>query len=837
MPGKECTVMKKSKGIISLILVAAVMVFLGVTTIHGLDSKGMGAARNITLGLDLEGGVSITYQVKGDTPSQEDMDDTVYKMQRRVEQYSTEAQAYQEGDNRISIEIPGVEDANTILEELGQPGSLYFIRHYDSEGNENYTLGSDGVYVLNKSIEELQEDGSIVLSGSEVEEASAGAYQSSTTGAAEYAVDIRFNDEGTEAFAAATEEAYNNGQDTIAIYYDGDLISVPQVEAVIENGQAQISSSTMTYEEADSIASTIRIGGLNLELEEISSKVVGAQLGEEAITTSLMAGVIGLIIVCLFMIFVYRLPGFASSIALVFYTALTLVLLNAFDITLTLPGIAGIILGIGMAVDANVIIFARVKEELSAGTSVHASLKAGFHKAMSAILDGNITTLIAAAVLWFRGSGPVRGFAQTLALGIVVSMFTALVVTRLIVFSFYALGIRNPKVYGRVKAPRKPIDFLGKRKVFFIVSILLCVSGFVGMGINHARGIGAMNYSLDFAGGTATTVTFDKEYTLDEIDSQMIPELEDITGDKNIQVQTVKGTNQVVFKTQTLDLDKREAFETYMQEDFGVTEEITTENISSTVSSEMRTDAVIAVLIATVCMLLYIWFRFKDIRFATSAVLALVHDVLVVFAFYVIARVSVGNTFIACMLTIVGYSINATIVIFDRIREELKEDGRAADNPAVLKELVNRCITQTLTRSIYTSLTTFITIAVLYVMGVSSIKEFALPLMVGIVCGAYSSVCITGALWFTMKTKGMKMSAVNAQADKGAAEAAKASESAKPAEKAASKKAKDTKADKAGNTQNKTSAKKSEGASAGKEGGSTQAHSVRRYTKNRSQKD
>ena len=828
--------MKKSRGIISLILVAAVMILIGVTTIHGLDSEGMGAARNINLGLDLEGGVSITYQVKGETPSQEDMDDTVYKMQRRVEQYSTEAQAYQEGDNRVSIEIPGVEDANAILEELGQPGSLYFIKHYDSEGNENYTLGADG-YVLNKDIEELKGTDSIVLTGSEVKSASAGAYQDSTTGAQKYGVDLTLNEEGTAAFAAATEEAYNNGKDTIAIYYDGDLISVPEVNAVIENGQAQISGAGMTYEEADNIASTIRIGGLNLELEEISSKVVGAQLGEEAISTSLMAGAIGLALVCIFMIFVYLLPGLASSIALVFYTGLTLVLLNAFDITLTLPGIAGIILGIGMAVDANVIIFARVKEELSAGTSVHASLKAGFHKAMSAILDGNITTLIAAAVLWFRGSGPVRGFAQTLALGIVVSMFTALVVTRLIVFSFYALGIRNPKVYGRVKAPRKPIDFVGRRKVFFIVSILLCVSGFVGMGINHARGIGAMNYSLDFAGGTATTVTFDKEYTLDEIDSQMIPELEDITGDKNIQVQTVKGTNQVVFKTQTLDLDKREAFETYMQEDFGVTEEITTENISSTVSSEMRTDAVIAVLIATVCMLLYIWFRFKDIRFATSAVLALVHDVLVVFAFYVIARVSVGNTFIACMLTIVGYSINATIVIFDRIREELKEDGRAADNPAVLKELVNRCITQTLTRSIYTSLTTFITIAVLYVMGVSSIKEFALPLMVGIVCGAYSSVCITGALWFTMKTKGMKMSAVNALADKGAAEAAKTTESAKPAEKAAAKKAKDTKADKSGNTQNKASEKKSGNASAGKESGSTQAHSVRRYTKNRSQKD
>ena len=821
--------MKKSRGIISLILVAAVMVLIGVTAIHGLDSEGMGAARNINLGLDLEGGVSITYQVKGETPSQEDMDDTVYKMQRRVEQYSTEAQAYQEGNDRVSIEIPGVEDANAILEELGQPGSLYFIKHYDSEGNENYTLGADG-YVLNKSIDELQGTDSIVLTGSEVKNATAGSFQQSTTGATEYGVDLTLNDEGTAAFAAATEEAYNNGNDTIAIYYDGDLISVPQVNAIIENGQAQISGEGMTYEEADNIASTIRIGGLNLELEEISSKVVGAQLGEEAISTSLMAGAIGLAIVCLFMMWVYLLPGLASSIALVFYTGLTLVLLNAFDITLTLPGIAGIILGIGMAVDANVIIFARVKEELSSGASVHASLKAGFHKAMSAILDGNITTLIAAAVLWFRGSGPVRGFAQTLALGVVVSMFTALVVTRLIIFSIYALGIRNPKVYGRVKAPRKPIDFVGKRKVFFIISILLCVSGFAGMGINHARGIGAMNYSLDFAGGTATTVIFDREYTLDEIDSQMIPELENITGDMNIQVQTVKGTNQVVFKTQTLDLEEREAFETYMQDEFGVTEDITTENISSTVSSEMRSDAVVAVLLATVFMLLYIWFRFKDIRFATSAVVALVHDVLVVFAFYVIARVSVGNTFIACMLTIVGYCINATIVIFDRIREELRENGRAADNPAVLKELVNHCITQTLTRSIYTSLTTFITITVLYIMGVSSIKEFASPLMVGIVCGAYSSVCVTGPLWFTMKTRGMKMSAINALADKNAG-----SEPAKAAEKKAAEKAKDTKK---ADVRNNVSAKKNSGSvSSGKESGGTQAHSARRYTKNRSQKN
>lgn len=741
--------MKKSRGIISLLLVAAVIAALGFITVCGLDGKGMGAARNINLGLDLEGGVSITYQAKGDTPSDEDMKDTVYKMQRRVEQYSTEAQAYQEGDNRVSIEIPGVQDANEILEELGQPGSLYFIRQYGSDGTENYSLNADGsAYELNKTIEELEADGSIVLTGSEVENASAGTYSDSTTGSNRYAVELDLNDDGTVAFAAATAEAETNGE-TIAIYYDGDLVSVPQVNDAITDGHAQITGMA-DYEEAENLASTIRIGGLNVELEEISSNVVGAQLGEDAVETSLLAGAIGLVIVCIFMCFVYLLPGFASSIALIIYTGLILLLLNAFDITLTLPGIAGIILGIGMAVDANVIIFARVKEELSEGKSVQASLRAGFHKAMSAIIDGNVTTLIAAAVLWLRGSGSVRGFAQTLALGIVVSMFTALVITRLIIYSFYAVGIRNPKVYGKIRKPRKPIDFLGKRKVCFIISIILCLSGFVGMGINHARGIGALNYSLDFAGGSSTTVTFNEAYTLDEIDGQMIPDLEDITGDFNIQVQTVKNSNDVVFKTQTLDLETRQEFENYMNENYGVeANNIRTENISSTVSSEMRKDAVVAVVIATLCMLVYIWFRFKDIRFATSAVLALVHDVLVVLAFYVIARVSVGSTFIACMLTIVGYSINATIVIFDRIREEMKEKGRNAD----LKELVNRCITQTLTRSIYTNLTTFIMVAVLFILGVSSIREFAAPLMVGIACGTYTSICITGALWYVMKTR------------------------------------------------------------------------------------
>ena len=740
--------MKKSKGIISLILTAALIVLLGFTTVVGFGKGQTGAAKNIKLGLDLEGGVSITYQVKGDTPSKEDMSDTIYKLQKRVEQYSTEATVYQEGDNRISIEIPGVTDANEILSELGQPGSLYFIKEKDSDGNPNYGLDTSGHYVLAKSMDELKEEGSVVLTGTDIKSAKSGSYQDSTTGANENVVQLSMTKEGTEKFAEATKAA-KEAKETIAIYYDGELISVPSVNVEITDGQAIIEGN-MSYEEAEQLASTIRIGGLSVELEEIRSNVVGAQLGEEAISTSLMAGAVGLAIVFVFMCVVYLLPGLASSLALVIYTGLILVLLNAFDITLTLPGIAGIILGIGMAVDANVIIFARVKEELTAGKSVKSALNAGFHKAMSAILDGNITTLIAAAVLWLKGSGTVKGFAQTLALGIVVSMFTALVITRMIVYAFYAVGIRNTKLYGRIKEERAPIDFLGKRKIFFAVSVAVILIGFVFMGVNAGTGKGALNYSLEFKGGTSTNVTFDKAYTLKEIDETMIPDLEKVTDDPNIQVQTVANSNQVIFKTQTLDLEKREAFAKYMADKFGVEEkDITTENISSTVSSEMRVDAIIAVAIATVFMLLYIWLRFKDIRFATSAVVALIHDVLVVLAFYVIARISVGNTFIACMLTIVGYSINATIVIFDRIREEMKTKKRGEE----LDVLVNRCITRTLTRSIYTSLTTFVMVAVLFIMGVSSIKEFALPLMVGIICGAYSSVCITGALWYVMKTK------------------------------------------------------------------------------------
>ena len=738
--------MKKSRGIVVLLLTVILTVFFCFTAAVGIGPTGTGAAKHINTGLDLSGGVSITYQTKKSNPTKEEMSDTIYKLQKRVEQYSTEAQVYQEGSDRITVEIPGVTDADAILNDLGKPGSLYFITQEDADGNQNFTTGQNG-YVLARSMDEIKESGCVVLEGSDVADAEGGAIQNQSTSAKEYVVSLTLTSDGKnsgkEKFSEATKE--NVGKQ-IAIIYDNQVVSAPNVNEQISGGKAQI-SGMKDLEEAQNLASYIRIGSLSLELEELRSSVVAAQLGEEAISTSVMAGAIGLIIVILFMIIAYRVPGIVAGIALILYTVLMLITLNAFDITLTLPGIAGIILGIGMAVDANVIIYARIREEIGAGVSVRSAIKAGFSKAFSAIFDGNITTLIAAFVLMWLGSGTVKGFAYTLALGIVISMFTSLVVSRLIVNALYAVGIHYPKFYGSTKE-RKAINFVGKRKVFFIVSIILILSGPAAMLINSQAGNKALNYSLEFSGGTSTTVTFNEDMDIKTIDSEVTPVVEEVTGDKNVQPTKVVGTNQVVIKTRSLTQEEREALQNALVEKFGVDENtISTESISSTVSKEMRQDAIVAVVVATICMLLYIWFRFKDIRFASSAVLALLHDVLVVLAFYAIARISVGNTFIACMLTIVGYSINATIVIFDRIRENM-HGSRRIDN---IEEVVNSSITQTLTRSIYTSFTTFVMVAVLYIMGVSSIREFAAPLMVGILVGAYSSVCVTGALWLVMK--------------------------------------------------------------------------------------
>ena len=685
-----------------------------------------GAAKNaddIKLGLDLDGGVSITYEAEEENPSSVDMADTIYKIQKRVEGYSNESSVYQEGSNRINVDIPGVSDANAILEELGKPGSLIFTTmEYDADGKLTGNIGET------------------VCEGSDIKSAGVSMVKGTNGAADTYEVGVSFTDEGTKKFAEATKA--NVGKQ-IAIIYDNNIVSAPVVNEAITGGQCSITGN-FTQDEAYNLAQTIRLGALKLELKEIRSNVVGARLGQQAIDLSLKAGAIGFIFVVAIMLIVYRMAGLAASIALSFYVGIIVILLDAFEITLTLPGIAGIILSVGMAVDANVIIFTSIKEELGNKKSVEEAIQAGFHKALSAIVDGNVTTLIAAVVIYLKGTGTVKGFAQTLALGIVLSMITALFVTRWLINAFYWLGCNKPAFFGIKKPVEKPFDFVGKSKIFYAISILVIVCGLGSMGLNKTNTGDMFNYGLDFKGGTSSNVTFNEDLDIDYLSENVAPVVTEATGDANPQISKVAGTNEVLIRTLSLDADGREKLNDALADKFGVDKElITAENISGSVSVEMKKDAVIAVAFAAVFMLIYIWFRFKNINFASSSVLALLHDVMVTVTCYAVFKWSVGTTFIACILTIVGYSINATIVIFDRIRRNLKEAGYGADTAYI----VNKSISETLSRTIFTSTTTFVMVLCLFVFGTSSIREFALPIMIGIVCGGYSSVFITGPLW------------------------------------------------------------------------------------------
>lgn len=723
----------KKKGLLHLFIIIAIIGLCSYITLVGITSAHKGSAKNIKLGLDLAGGVSITYEATKDNPTATEMKDTIQMMQQRAEVYSTESSVVQVGDNRIEIDIPGVADADEVLKSLGKEGSLDFVAEddmkLDKKGNPQYTK--------------------TVCTGKHIKKAEAGTQQNEVTKNKEYVVELSFNAKGTKLFADATKAAYPTKK-KIYIVYDGKVLSDPNVQAEITDGKAVISGSFDTYDKAEELASMIRIGALPVELKEIQSQVVGAQLGQDAIQTSLLAGAIGFALVVIFMLVFYRLPGLAASIALVFYLVLMLVALNGLNITLTLPGVAGIILNIGMAVDANVIIFTRIKEELAKGKSVQTSIKLGFEKALSAIVDGNVTTLIAAFVLYIKGSGTIRGFATTLAMGIILSMFTALYITKYILQAMYSLGVDDVKYFG-VEKPRRQIKFVQNRVKFFVISGVLIAGCVVCLIVNKATSGNILNYGLDFLGGTTYDISFGKDT---KIDSSLKKEVESIfaknSNSNDIVISEVSGSNELNVKTVELTEEQRANVTNELSKKYSIKEKnIQIQSISASVSGEMKRDAVLAVIIAAICMLIYIWFRFKDIVFAGSAVLALLHDVIVVLLVYAAAKISVGNTFIACMLTIVGYSINATIVIFDRIRENIGTRSSITDER--LSEIVNDSITQTLTRSINTSLTTFFMVFMLAILGVDSVREFAIPLLAGIVCGAYSSVCITGTLWYTIK--------------------------------------------------------------------------------------
>lgn len=722
--------MKKTKRNAVLVIIAFLLV-LGVaiyTAIFGVADRGK--VEYIKLGLDLKGGLSVTYEIQEDDYSDKDLEDTKYKIEKRVEAYTNEYSVYEDGDKKITAEIPGVTNADEILEALNIEGKLEFL------DPDNYTKWSQG------------QEYEAALTGDDIKNATAGIDSDNGN---DNVVQLAFTDEGAQKFADVT--AANVGK-IVYIIYDNKVVSAPTVQSAITGGSAEI-NKIGSYEEAEQLATTIRIGALPLTLKQVRSNIVGATLGSDAISTSLKAGAIGIALVFLIMIIVFRIPGLVASFALAFYTILDLLVINLFNVTLTLPGIAGVILSVGMAVDANVIIFTRIKEELADGKSVKQAVKGGFHNALSAIIDGNVTTLIAALVLGIFGTGTIKGFAITLAIGVVLSVFTALAVSQSLLTALVNLGVTDAKYFGVAREPKKT-NFVKAGKFCMLGSLIVIIACFCMMPVNNKSKGSPLNFSVEFAGGTSLTVGFDKEYSLSEAEKDIVPVIAEAAGigEAGISVQTVSGTNEIVFKMPELSDDgtddsQMSKVRSALTDKLGA--DVKEANvISGSVSSEMSKNAIFSVILAAILMLIYIAIRFHDVKFGASAVIALLHDVAMVFCLYIILRLTVGNTCIACLLTIVGYSINATIIIFDRVRENI---GVMKPKKATYKDIVNLSINQTFSRTIYTSLTTFVTIFVLYIMGVASIKEFALTLMAGVVIGAYSSVCITGPLWYYMKIK------------------------------------------------------------------------------------
>ncbi|MCR5205657.1 MAG: protein translocase subunit SecD [Lachnospiraceae bacterium] len=735
----------KGKGFLQLLIAVIVVAAVAFVAVFGIGKDKSGSASDVKLGLDLAGGVSITYQTVKEDPTSDEMSDTVYKMQKRAEGFSTEAEVYPEGDNRITVAIPSVTDADSVLEKLGSAGNIYFVYAKGPSGVQNIVYTDDGA-ALTRSMAEIIENGDVVVDGTDIDSAEPKMYQDQYSGV-QYVVALTFNAKGAQKFAEGTSYAYsyvNSGsmENIIAIVYDDEVVSAPHVSAVIDGGEAQIQGQK-DMDEARILATTIRVGALPLELSVLRYYVEGAQLGANALETSLIAGAIGLLLIILFMVIMYRIPGVAASLALLFYIGFMVISLNMFEVTLTLPGIAGIILSVGMAVDANVIIFTRIQEEIGTGKTVRSSIKLGFSKALSAIVDGNVTTIIAAIVLYFLGSGTVKGFAQTLAIGIILSMITALFVTKFILNAFVNLGADKVGCFGEKKGYKK-MRIIENFPKFACISGAVILAGIIAIIINTQTIDAPFNYGLDFSGGTATTFTMDEALPSD-INTSLDAKINSELGTSAV-ISTIEDSKMVTVRTKELSTEDRAKLINIITTNYAVKQEnITTESVGATVSGEMKKDALVAVIVATICMLIYIWIRFRNIFFGFSSVIALIHDVLVVITVYAIAKdvISVGNTFIACLLTIVGYSINATIVIFDRIRENMAEKLK---NETVT-DVVNKSISQTFTRSIYTSLTTLITVVLLAILGVSSVREFAIPLIAGILAGGFSSVCIAGGVW------------------------------------------------------------------------------------------
>ena len=700
---------------------------------------GLGPVNNIKdsmkYGLDIDGGVYVVLQADTGSQSGEElkttMEQTKEVLNKRVNAMGvSEATVSIEGGNRLRVEMPGVKDAKTAIERIGQTAKLRFTL---ADGTE-YLTGDD----VKDAIAETDNEH--------------GGYQ----------IKLTFTSKGQDKFAKATalsssgsvnatvQDEYGNAVDptAIVIWLDDKILTAPTTQNEINSNDWVIYQGNGGYskEEATETAALIRGGALPVSLSEVSSSVQTASIGANALDKSIKAGAIGIGLVFLLMLLMYNLLGLSADLALALYVMLVLWIMSAMGAVLTLPGIAGIILGIGMAVDANVIIFSRIKEEIGLGRSIRVAVDQGFKHALSTVLDSQITTLIATVILYELGSTTVKGFAVTLMISIVISIFTAVVITQIFVGALAESRFARYRFFGcnADGTPRnlikKQFHFIERRKIFYCISGAVIIIGLATLGI---RGF---NYGIDFTGGTMIQMDLGKKVATQDIQKT----LDQFKLDESI-VYSGSDQHQIMIKTtKALNASGREEVTKAIEKAYGLDDSavISSEEFGPTIGKEIRNNAIQSILLAALGMLIYIIIRFRSWKYGVAAISGILHDVLIMISMYAIFGFTVNNPFIAAILTVVGYSINDTIVIFDRVRE-----NRRLRRGEAIVDTLNLSINQTLNRSVMTSLTTLIAIVPLLVLVSTQLAQFVTPLMIGVITGTYSSIFLCSPLFYEFNRK------------------------------------------------------------------------------------
>lgn len=693
----------------------------------------------IKLGLDLQGGMHLILKVDTSKLSEESRKDATERalevIRNRIDEFGVrEPVILRQGKDELVVQLAGITDRNRALQLIGRTALLEFKLVSDDaekmsealKGNvpEGYELqkDEDGKPLL------LQKES--VLTGDALTTAYMTFDQSHFN---EPKVSLEFNSEGAKKFAKITEE--NVGK-RLAIVLDDKVQSAPVIREPIPSGKAEI-SGRFTPEEASDLAIVLRVGSLPAPVYIEEERTIGPLLGQDSIRSGIRATIIGGILVVIFMAGYYLLAGLIANIALILNFIILLGALAYFHATLTLPGIAGIILTLGMAVDANVLIYERIREELKAGKQLRQAISLGYDRAFSAIFDSNVTTLIAAFLLFQFGTGPIRGFAVTLTIGLIASMFTAIFVTRMI-FELLLRWRGFSKLHMLKLIGETKIDFIGKRWIFYIISLAIVVGGLVFFFMK-----GEKSYGIDFTGGQVQEFKFERPVKIEDVRGA----LKEINlSDASIQQVKDDPTELIIRTSGDVTNEISNKFKEMFKENRS--EIIKVEKVGPSVGRQLRLKAVYALLYSLLGILIYVAFRFKHWNFAVAGIIALFHDVFVTVGFMAFTHREMTLTIVAALLTIAGYSINDTIVIYDRIRE----NGKLL-RKATLPELINLSVNQTLSRTLLTSFTVLMVVVVLLIYGGEVLNDFAFSLLVGFISGVYSTVYIASPLIIAFQRK------------------------------------------------------------------------------------